>query len=70
MLKPILSDLNMTPIVAAVNIAYVEQFMSDGTFTPPDSLSRSAQVMLGEIQRAEALLRPLRAATRAPAATG
>jgi NAD(P)H-dependent FMN reductase len=67
MLKPILSDLNMTPIVAAVYIAYVEQFMSDGTFTPPDALARSAQVMLGEIQRVEALLRPQRAAARIPA---
>jgi NAD(P)H-dependent FMN reductase len=64
MLKPILSDLNMTPVAAGVNIAYVEQFVADAVFTSPDSLVRSAQTMLTEMARVEALLRPQRCAAR------
>jgi NAD(P)H-dependent FMN reductase len=67
MLKPILSDLNMTPVATAVNVAHVEQFITDGTFAPPDSLRGSALAMLAEIERVEALLRPTRVAARKPA---
>ena len=69
MLKPILSDLNMTPVPEAVLIPFVSQLMSDGRFVPPDSFAQAAQVMLSQIERTEAVLRPLRAAHRALAPT-
>jgi len=67
MLKPILSDLNMTPIVEAVYIPFVSQLMSEGRFAPPPAFAQTAQQMLTQIERTEAALRPLPAAQRAPA---
>lgn len=66
LLKPILIDLKMTPIVEAVNVPFVHQMMVDGAFAPPQALVDAARVMLDEIERAEALLRGPRQATRAP----
>jgi len=62
MLKPVLIDLKMLPIVEAVYIPYVSQLMSDGQFVPPESFERSARTMLDELEQTEAALRPLRAA--------
>jgi NAD(P)H-dependent FMN reductase len=68
-LKPVLAALRMTPVVEAVNVPFVGQFITeDETFEPNDVLEQAAQDMLAELGRAEAALRPLRApepATRA-----
>jgi NAD(P)H-dependent FMN reductase len=66
LLKPILIDLKMTPIVEAVNVPFVHQHMVDGAFAPPEALVDAARLMLDEIERAEATLRPQREAARSP----
>jgi len=66
LLKPILIDLKMLPVVEAVNVPFVSQLLADGVFKPPESLASAAQVMLAELERTEAVLRPLRASTRTP----
>jgi NAD(P)H-dependent FMN reductase len=66
LLKPILIDLKMLPLFEAVNVPFVSRLMADGQFKPPESLASAAQLMLAELERAEAVLRPLRASTRTP----
>ena len=64
LLKPVLSDLKMVPVVESVAIPYVSQLVKDNAFRPTESLVGHAQLMLTELTRLEATLRPLRAASR------
>ena len=60
-LKPVLAALRMTPVVEAVNVPFVGQFIAeDETFAPNDVLEQAAGAMLDELGRTEAALRPLR----------
>lgn len=60
LLKPVLVALKLTPIVEAVNIAWVTQHIHDGTFRPEASIVRAAEVMLDELQRTASALRVMR----------
>ena len=60
-LKPVVAALRMVPVVEAVNVPFVAQFIDDeGRFVPNDVLSFGAAGMLAELARVEAALRPLR----------
>jgi NAD(P)H-dependent FMN reductase len=62
-LKTPVAGLKMTPVVEAVNIPFVRQFINeDEVFEPNEVLEQAADAMLDELVRAEAALRPLRAA--------
>lgn len=61
-LKQVVAALRMTPVVEAVNIPFVAQFINDeGVFVPNEQLELGAAGMLAELTRVEAALRPLRA---------
>ncbi len=61
-LKPVVTALRMTPVVEAVNIPFVAQFLDDeGRFVPNEALSLGAAGMLAELARLDGALRPLRA---------
>jgi NAD(P)H-dependent FMN reductase len=62
LLKPVLSDLKMVPLAETVPIVYVSQMLKDGVFEPSESLTRTAHVMLAELQRVEVATRSLRGA--------
>jgi NAD(P)H-dependent FMN reductase len=62
LLKPVLSDLKMAPVVESVAIPYVSQMMRDGVFRPTEAIIGNAQLMLNELSRLEAALRGLRTA--------
>jgi len=63
-LKPVVTALRMTPVVEAVNIPFVAQFLDDeGRFVPNEALSLGAAGMLAELVRLDGALRPLRAGT-------
>jgi NAD(P)H-dependent FMN reductase len=63
-LKPVVTALRMTPVVEAVNIPFVAQFLDDeGRFVPNEALSLGAAGMLAELARLDGALRPLRAGT-------
>jgi NAD(P)H-dependent FMN reductase len=63
MLKPVLAALNMTPLVEAVNIPFVQQSINDeGHFVPDDITETAARVMLDSLVRWNDVLAPLRAA--------
>jgi len=65
-LKPVVAALRMTPVVEAVNIPFVGQFIDDeGRFVPNEQLEMGATGMLAELAKLETALRPLR--DRAPA---
>lgn len=58
-LKPVVSALRMFPVVEAVNVPFVAQFIDDeGRFVPNDQLSFGTAGMLAKLDGA---LRPLRA---------
>jgi NAD(P)H-dependent FMN reductase len=60
-LKPVVAALKMTPVVDAVNIPFVRQFVNDDEiFVPNEVLEQAADAMLDELDRAQAALRPLR----------
>jgi NAD(P)H-dependent FMN reductase len=60
-LKPVVAALRMVPVVEAVNIPFVAQFIDDeGRFVPNDVLSFGAAGMLAELSKLEGVLRPLR----------
>jgi NAD(P)H-dependent FMN reductase len=62
MLKPVLAGLKVTPVVEAVNIPFVHQFLDDeDQFRPNAVLEQAADAMLDELLRVESALRPLRA---------
>lgn len=61
MLKQVVTTLKITPIVEAVSIPFVAQFISDdGVLQPNEIMTDSAAAMLDEIARSEEALRPLR----------
>jgi NAD(P)H-dependent FMN reductase len=61
MIKPVLAVLKMTPVAEAVNIPFVRQFIDDdGELHPNEVMEQAATAMLDELQRIEAVLRPLR----------
>ena len=60
-LKPVVSALRMFPVVEAVNVPFVAQFVDDeGRFVPNDILAMGAAGMLAELAKMEGALRPLR----------
>jgi NAD(P)H-dependent FMN reductase len=60
-LKPVVSALKMTPVIDAVNIPFVRQFVNDEEiFVPNEVLEQAADAMLNELDRVQAALRPLR----------
>ena len=65
MLKPVLAAVRMTPVVEAVNIPFVQQFLDDGRFRANDVLEQAVPAMLDELVRVEAALRVLRAPVEA-----
>jgi NAD(P)H-dependent FMN reductase len=61
MLKPVLVALKMTPVMEAVNVPFVRQFIDDEEqFQPNEILEQAADAMLDELVRVESALRPLR----------
>jgi NAD(P)H-dependent FMN reductase len=61
-LKPVLAALRMVPMVEAVPIPYVQQYLSDEQrFLATDALDEAATAMLMALARWAAALRPLRA---------
>jgi NAD(P)H-dependent FMN reductase len=61
MLKPVLVALKMTPVLEAVNVPFVRQFIDDEEqFRPNEILEQAADAMLDELVRVESALRPLR----------
>jgi len=61
-LKPVVAALRMVPVVEAVNIPFVAQFIDDeGRFVPNDQLTFGAAGMLAELAELEGALRTLRA---------
>jgi len=61
-LKPVVAALRMVPVVEAVNIPFVAQFIDDeGRFVPNDQLTFGAAGMLAELAKLEGALRTLRA---------
>jgi NAD(P)H-dependent FMN reductase len=64
LLKPVLLALKMTPLVEAVSIPFVAQFIDDeGVVTPNEAMEQGATAMLGELARLSEALRPLRASS-------
>ena len=62
-LKPVVAALRMTPVIEAVNIPFVTQFIDDeGHFVPNEQLELGAAGMLAELAKLEGALRPLRSA--------
>ncbi len=62
-LKPVAIALALVPVVAAVNIPFVQQFRSDdGTIVGNDVMVQAAAAMLDELMTMHAALAPLRAA--------
>jgi NAD(P)H-dependent FMN reductase len=61
MIKLVVTTLKMTPVLEAVSIPLVQQFLDDeAVFTPNEMLEGSAKAMFDELVRNEAALRPLR----------
>lgn len=70
MLKPIVSVLKMTPLAEAVNIPFVRQFLDEeDRLQPNEVMDEAASVMLDELLRIEAALRPLREPEKSTART-
>jgi NAD(P)H-dependent FMN reductase len=61
LLKPILVVLKLAPLAEAVLIPFVRKSVKGEVLEPDEHLGTSAQVMLDELARVEAALRPLRA---------
>jgi len=62
MLKPVVAALHMTPLVEAVNIPFVHQFVDDdGALAANEIMEQAAVTMLDELVRVSAALAPLRA---------
>jgi NAD(P)H-dependent FMN reductase len=62
-LKPVAIALALVPVVAAVNIPFVQQFLTDdGTIVGNDVMVQAAGAMLDELMEMHAALAPLRAA--------
>lgn len=62
MIKQVVTTLKMTPLVEAVSIPFVREFVDDeGRIQPNETMQQAAKAMLDELERVEAALRPLRA---------
>jgi NAD(P)H-dependent FMN reductase len=62
LLKPVLAALSMVPLVEAVTIPFVSQFLDEaGKVSPGEAMQTSAIAMLNALQRWETALKPLRA---------
>ncbi len=62
-LKPVLASLRVVPVLEAVSIPFVAQFLDENDeFVPNAELEVGAKAMLEELQRLTGALRPLRAA--------
>lgn len=63
-LKPVLTALRMVPVVDAVSVPFVTQFVQDGVFLPNAELEAAGTAMLDELLRLAVPLRQVRAAAR------
>jgi NAD(P)H-dependent FMN reductase len=61
-LRQVTSTLKMIPVLEAVNIPFVGQFVQDGVLTSNDVLDGSADAMLTELAKLTGALRPMRLA--------
>jgi hypothetical protein len=62
-LKPVAIALALIPVVAAVNIPFVQQFLTDdGVIAGNDIMVEAAAAMLDELLQMHGVLAPLRAA--------
>jgi NAD(P)H-dependent FMN reductase len=67
-LKQVVTALRMLPLTDAVNIPFHTQFLDDdGRVEANEVMEQAADVMLDELLRVEATLRPLREAVEQPA---
>jgi NAD(P)H-dependent FMN reductase len=63
MIKQVVTTLKMTPVVEAVSVPFVAQFVGDeGEIEANEVMERAADAMLAELLRYTEALRPLRAA--------
>jgi NAD(P)H-dependent FMN reductase len=68
MIKQVVTALKMMPLPEAVSIPFVSQFIDDeGTVQANETMETAASVMLNELQRWVAALRPLREGIAQPA---
>lgn len=62
-LKPVVTALKMSPVVEAVAVPFVNQFIDDdGTVVPNEIMTTSTKAMFDELLRVSATLHPLRPA--------
>lgn len=61
MTKQVVTTLHMVPVVEAVTIPFVAQFLVDGRIEPNDIMNRAATAMLDELARVTRALASLRA---------
>lgn len=62
MTKSALTALKIFPIAEAVSVPFFTQFIEDGVVQPNEMMTDSAAVVLNELAKVEAALRPLRTA--------
>ncbi|MCW2862685.1 MAG: azr [Actinoallomurus sp.] len=68
MIKQVVTTLRMTPLVEAVAIPFVHQFIDEEeNFVPNDAMTASAKAMFEELARVSEALRPLREGVGSPA---
>lgn len=68
MIKQVVTSLKMTPLVEAVSIPFVQQFMNDeGSVQATEIMETAAATMLRELRRWVEALRPLRTDSAHPA---
>lgn len=61
MIKQVVTTLKMVPLNEAISIPFVHDFLDDSkTIVPNDVMREAATLMLDELTRVEAVLRPLR----------
>ena len=65
MIKQVVTTLRMTPVVEAVSIPFVQQFLVDGKIVPNEVMETSAKAMLDELVRVTGSLQTLRRDTTA-----
>ncbi|MER5433781.1 NADPH-dependent FMN reductase [Streptomyces sp. NPDC002588] len=63
MIKQVIAAVRMTPVVEAVTIPFIPQYIEDGRFVPNDIVTVSTKAMFDELVRVDAALRPLREAS-------
>jgi NAD(P)H-dependent FMN reductase len=67
-LKQVVTALRMLPLTDAVNIPFHTQFLDDeGSVQANETMEQAADVMLDELLRVQATLRPLRESVEQPA---